>query len=769
VTQNTDVGNRPDDRAHARVISFDGWVLRRAPRELLRDGRCVRLQDQPLQILEELVTHPNQLVTREYLTSRLWPRGVVGFDGSLNTAVRKLRAALHDVADAPRYIETVPRQGYRFIGQLDAERTQVLDRITAGPTPGVANTVNEPTQIDGRPVVGRKRQTLLWATVVALVLTIVSVIVVTRTLSSQQHAPRAEAGVSRLRIAILPFENLSPDPADAFFTEGLHEEILSALANRATNLEVISRTTMRQYRATSKPVPAIARELGVTHLLEGSVRRDGHDVRLTLQLIDARTDTHLWSHNYDRQLTSTMALQSQVAAEVASQLAVKLSANSEQLPPAANPESYDLYLKAKLETQTFAGRASLERILAVQGWLDEAIALDPSFAAAYLERSRLRLRKFENSYDSSESNLQATRSDLDRVRSLAGDVPLVLVVQSDYAQAVGWDLAKALRLLQTPQVVASKDPAVLLARAAMLANARRLDESLALYQQAARLDPGNQGLFLSWHAVLWNARRPAEALRLMQLLGARAPGRVSFVFSFTGWTAQLDERINPVSDSIDVGSQLMARFNRLRFRNRIADSIDLLERSGLQTIRQDSHSPVTIAAIGRKPVAELHGWAELLLGDSEAAAKDGRTLQDFVAHEPVTKWNSWFLRFLAAEAELFLSHEARATTEARRALAMTPRNLDAGMDRYAPATAAMILAWAGAQDEAVGLLEGLSKGFPGLGPAEITRDPLYSKPLANNVRYQALEKVLEAQIETNQKLFNDSPFGNEGKRPLPQL
>jgi hypothetical protein len=128
---------------------------------------------------------------------------------------------------------------------------------------------------------------------------------------------------------------------------------------------------------------------------------------------------------------------------------------------------------------------------------------------------------------------------------------------------------------------------------------------------------------------------------------------------------------------------------------------------------------------------------------------------DFVAHEPVTRWNAWFLRFLAAEAQLFLGHKTQATMEARRALAMTPRDLDTGMDRYSPATAAMILAWAGAQDEAVALLEGLSGGFPGLGPAEITRDPLYSKPLASNVRYQALQRRLAAQIEVSQKLFGD--------------
>lgn len=732
----------PADPAHARVITFDGWTLRTAPRELLRDGLRVRLQDQPLQILEELVSRPGQLVTREQLTARLWPKGVVDFDGSLNTAVRKLRAALTEDADAPKYIETIPRLGYRFIGQLDNDREEPQERLPESPAVKA-------------PLLTKAGRTLL-VTAFLLAVVLASAVALIRSLRPQHIAATPIAAAQRLRIAILPFENLSPDPADGFFTDGLHEEILTALANRAVTLDVISRTTMMMYRATPKPVPTIAAELGVTHVLEGSVRREGKSVRLTLQLIDARNDSHLWSQNYDRELTSAMMLQSQVAAEVASQLAVTLSATIDQLGPSADPRAYDLYLKAKLAGEGFAGRASLERILEVEGELDRAIALDPSFAAAYLLRARIQLRKFDSSYDLTENNLEAVRADLQEVRSRAGEVALLLATESYYAHAVDGDLNRALALIGKPQVMASKDLTVLMTRAALQAHAHRVDEALAIYQEAAQLDPENQGLMQAWHALLWNARRPAGALRVMRELNPQGPVQVSFVFAFTGRTEQLDEQVHPVSGLIDPGSQLMARVNRLRLRNRLADSIAVLERTDLKVMRQDSFSPVTIPAIGRKPVAELHGWAMLLAGDRTAAARDGKIMQDFVSQEKVTRWNVWFMRFLAAEADLFCGNKTKALAEVRTALAMTPRNLNIAIDRYAPAAAALILAWAGAQDEAVGLLAGLSSGFPGVGPAEITRDPLYRVPLVNNPRYKALEQKLELEIAANQKLFDGS-------------
>jgi TolB-like protein len=254
------------------------------------------------------------------------------------------------------------------------------------------------------------------------------------------------AVVQRPRLAVLPFENLSPDPANAFFTDGIHEEILGTIANRATNLEVISRTTMMLYRATPRSVQQIARELGVTHVLEGSVRREGQAVRLTLQLIDARNDTHLWSKNFDRQMSDVMALQTAIAQDVSAQLAVRFSGTIAELPAPAIPEAYDLYLKARLAMETASARRSAREQARALDLLDRAIALDGEFAAAYLQRARVRMYKFTGSQDVSESNLAAVRADLGSARKMMGDSPPLLVTEALYAHLVDFDGAAALRL-----------------------------------------------------------------------------------------------------------------------------------------------------------------------------------------------------------------------------------------------------------------------------------------------------------------------------------
>jgi hypothetical protein len=142
----------------------------------------------------------------------------------------------------------------------------------------------------------------------------------------------------------------------------------------------------------------------------------------------------------------------------------------------------------------------------------------------------------------------------------------------------------------------------------------------------------------------------------------------------------------------------------------------------------------------------------MLERDAGAAARDGRVLLDFVAQEPVTKWNAWYLRMLAAEGALFAGDKSGAAHEARRALSMAPQRVHSGIERYSRLLAARVLAWAGRGDEAVEILEQLSTEFPMAGPADITRDPLYALPLAGNARYQILERKLEAEILSNHRL-----------------
>ena len=318
-----------------KTIAFEGWTLHRDSGELERDGSRTRLQDLPFQILDELLSRPGDVVTREELIARLWPKTIVDFDANLNSGVRRLRAVLHDDADAPRYIETLPRRGYRYIGVV--------------PRNDAATAADADQHAAAKPRAGpyRLRRLIRIAMIAFAVLAGVGSAAYLSTRGGRhpaELAPSASATTAHLRLAVLPFENLSTDPANAFFTDGMHEEVLSTLAIRAANLEVISRTTMMLYRQTPKAVQAIASELGVTHVLEGSVRREGTSVRLTLQLIDARKDARVWSRSFDRKLGDTIALQSEVAEEVASQLAVTLSGNIGDLPRSPIPEAYDHYL-----------------------------------------------------------------------------------------------------------------------------------------------------------------------------------------------------------------------------------------------------------------------------------------------------------------------------------------------------------------------------------------------------------------------------------------
>jgi TolB-like protein/DNA-binding winged helix-turn-helix (wHTH) protein len=721
------------DLAREKDFSLGPLHVRPSSRTVSAHDNTETLEPRVMQVLVALARRPGEVVSRDQLIEECWAGRVVG-DEAISRCIIKVRRLSETHGGFS--LETIPRVGYRLAA------TQ-----TVPPPDNTATSGDVPVRKHTKPLIYLIGASL---SLIAIYFGVSH----WRIASTQvQLTSNIETrSTSKLRLAVLPFENLSPDPANAFFTDGLHEEILTTLANRAPDLQVISRTTMLTYRGNFKSVTDLAEELGVTHVLEGSVRREGQDVRLTLQLVDARNDDHLWAHNYDRKLVNAMTLQSEVAREVAAQMAVTLTAHFLGLPASSNPEAFDLYLRARLSSRLITAGVAIQEFERVEGLFSRAIELDPRFAAAYLERNVVRAAKFVGSYEISEATLQAMRRDFETVRELVGDQPQLLAFESQFALFVDWDRDKALRLIEMPQVVASKDSAVLELRAVVLANTGRIEEALALYSQVCELDPGNPRVFRGRHFFLWTARRGVEALRVVDGFNKRWPGalnRANVLFAFTG---KADEVI-PRSDSMDQSSRLTGQFNLLRRQMRYKDAIDLIERSQLTRVRHNQTSALPIPGIGSQPVAELHGWAEMLLGDRKAAARDGRAVLDFVQKEPVTKWNGWYLRFLEAEGQLFEGRNADAIANARTALAMVPLNIKGSRETYARATAAAILAWAGMGDEAVELLEDLSRGYPGIGPAEITREPLYSVPLAKNARYMALEKKLEAEIAANQELL----------------
>jgi TolB-like protein/DNA-binding winged helix-turn-helix (wHTH) protein len=713
-------------------LRFGEWTLHPREGELERAGERQRLQDLPLRILLALLEQPGELVTREQLIAKLWPKGVVEYEGGLNTAISKLRATLGDNADEPRYIETIPRKGYRFIGRVSPPSLVETPAIAAGPRKAPW-----------------KRRSVLYATAAIALVAIGSLGV--RFLGSS-NAPE------QLRLAVMPFTNLSADPDNAFFADGLHDEIVATLANRATQLDVISRTTMMTFRGSAVPTPAIARELAATHLLEGAVRREGDDVRVTVSLIDAQTDRQTWTRTFDRRLGAAMTLQTDVAEEVAARLAVELTQDGRALPATTSPVAYDLYLRAKLASQEVTQLTPPEQTRQIEQWLNEAVALDPAFGAAYVERARIRIVRFVRNQDLTSMNIQGGEADIETAQRLLGDRAEVAAIQSRYQAAVHDELRLAVQRLESPAVASSRDPAVMLWRAFALCRADRPDEGLRVYAQVAELDPLNRGIFSSWAVELWSLHRPAEALQVIESFNRRGAGRIDYgdlEFAFTGRVERLRRDVENMDASADPDARLAATFDLLRFEQRFADLRSLILGTTMTTLRQRGFREQQAAGISDRPVAELRGWSALLSGDRAGLEADGKALLDHANRDPSSRRDAAYLQVLRAEGYLFVGNPDQAIANARDALADPTAVPGTNTRRFIGAIAARVLAWAGADDEATEVLKGLASRFPALGPAEVVRDPLYFVPLADNPAFESWARELEAEIELYKPLFDN--------------
>jgi TolB-like protein/Tfp pilus assembly protein PilF len=292
------------------TIRFGGFEADFRAGELRKRGVRVKLQEQPLQILQMLVECPGEVVTRDELQHKIWPADTfVDFEQGLYNAVRRLRDALGDSADKPRFIETLSRHGYRFIGTID------------------------------------------------------------------ESARKVES------LAVLPLDNLSRDPEQEYFAEGLTEALITTLA-KIGELRVISRTSAMQYKGVHKPLREIARELDVDAIVEGTVLRVGERVRITAQLIDAVKESHLWAESYERDLRDVLALQSEVAQAIAREVRIKLTPQEQaQFAQArsVDPEAYEDHLKGRYHWN----RRSVPGLAKAVQYFRNAIEKDPTYAAAY--------------------------------------------------------------------------------------------------------------------------------------------------------------------------------------------------------------------------------------------------------------------------------------------------------------------------------------------------------------------------------------------------
>ncbi len=358
--------NAPETRP--RVIRFGVFELDRRAGELRKEGVRVRLQEQPLRVLDALLAEPGEPVTREALRERLWPHDTfVDFGSGLNRAISRLRAALKDEADNPRFIETLDRRGYRFIAPVTV--------AAAGPaTPTSAR--REPTPETALPVEPLRSGRTAWLGPAVAVVALLALLLAP---ALWRKALPADAGQIR-SLAVLPLANLIGDPAQEYFSDGMTDALITNLASLPA-LRVISRQSVMRFKGSAKPLPEIARELGVEGVVEGSVARSGGRVRITAQLVHAATDRHLWARADERPSGDVLA-QGELARAIAAAVRVTVSAEeSHRLTSkqAVNPDAYDAYLLGRHHFNQRTGSALDKAVTYFQA----ATAIDPGFALAH--------------------------------------------------------------------------------------------------------------------------------------------------------------------------------------------------------------------------------------------------------------------------------------------------------------------------------------------------------------------------------------------------
>jgi len=370
-----------DRRIRTGLFEIDFGAL-----ELRKDGLRIPLQEQPFRVLTLLLERPGEVVTREELQTKLWPADTyVGFDEGINTAIRKLRLAFGDSADNPRFIETLPRRGYRFIapvgeapGASTAVGNSALVDKNDGEHTGQARS-GIPHEISGRNALQDGPRWWMVALLGAMFLLLSGAI----GLYLRARLPARSAQAKRTMLAILPFQNLSNDSSQEYFSDGLTEETITDLGQLSPEeLGVIARTSAMAYKHTNKTVSQIGRELGVDYILEGSVRREGGRARVSAQLIRVSDQTHVWAQNYDRELNDLLSIENELGKAIAQKVQTNLTPQRQSAlarSKTVDPDAYDLYLKGRYFWNERTPTGIKESIR----YFQQATVKDPNFALAY--------------------------------------------------------------------------------------------------------------------------------------------------------------------------------------------------------------------------------------------------------------------------------------------------------------------------------------------------------------------------------------------------
>lgn len=484
-------GDFPQERSlqGTAVVRFGPYEVDLGRTLLQRSGYRIRLQPKSFLVLRALLESPGEVVTREELRARLWPENTfVEFESSLNVAVRRLRDALGDTAQAPEYIETIPRQGYRFIGALaPAVASAAEPHLLPIGTPADAASQLATDLLAWRPpgsvqtATARSRWWLLLPAVAAL-LAALSVSIFQWRRASVAASPSLAPS-----IAVLPFADMSPEKNQQYFSDGLAEELLNDLA-RTPGLHVAARTSSFQFRDQGADLPAIGQKLGVATILEGSVRKEGNRVRISVELVKAENGFQLWSGTYDRDLNHIFAVQDDIARAITGELRVRLlhPPAPELTQQSTNPAAYNAYLQGRFyyERRT---RDDLDKALA---YFQQAVQLDPNYAQAWSALAWVWIARAEAADGASfEEGYRMARAAAEKALQLDPNLAEALAGMGRIKRTFDWDWTGADSSFQKALALEPQNSAVLFGASTLAASLGRFDQAITLNRRAVAVDP----------------------------------------------------------------------------------------------------------------------------------------------------------------------------------------------------------------------------------------------------------------------------------------
>jgi TolB-like protein/DNA-binding winged helix-turn-helix (wHTH) protein/Tfp pilus assembly protein PilF len=486
-------------------------------RQLRKHGRTVRLHGQPLEILGLLLERPAEVVLREELRAKLWPGDTfVDFAHSLNAAVNKLRDALSDDANVPRFIETVPRRGYRFIAPVEGALSALAPESTDQDAPSANReaidlTIDKPAAEVPASSGARIQWWTVWLAFISCVFLAAFLVGFNVGGFRQRFLGRPDP-IGIRSLAVLPLENLSHDAEQEYFADGMTEALTTELA-QISALKVISRTSVMQYKGTKKSLPQIAKELGVDAVVEGAVQRSGDKVGITFQLIQAPTDRHLLAKSYERDLRDVLALQREIAHAIADEIKAKLTPQEQARLTAArtaNPEAHDLYMHG-VALRDNNDAISLEKSIE---WFRRSIQKDPDYApahaglaVAYTFQSYLGVLPSRETFPKAETEAR---------RAIALDPSLAKAhdALAWVAYVYKWDWPLAEKELRRALELNANDVDAHHYYSHYLFTMGRLPEALAEGEVAAGLDPLSQ---IQKNHLLWQYVEAKEYDRAMEV------------------------------------------------------------------------------------------------------------------------------------------------------------------------------------------------------------------------------------------------------------